>query len=188
MPIHPKAKRTFVFVLTMVLMPLVAGIYGILHDQLTYTISEEYYTRFKFIQFGFWQGELPAELANPRLAVCAVGFLATWWTGILIGPVIACVGLIHNNTHIMQQANFRAVLITLAVTFTTGLAGLLFGWLVLVDKGVSWWLPAGLVDRDHFTMVGSMHNFSYLGGLIGLIAAVIYHVRVRKKSKHSSAQ
>ena len=27
---------------------MLAGVYGILHDQVTYTISEEYFTRFKF--------------------------------------------------------------------------------------------------------------------------------------------
>lgn len=185
MPIHPKTQRTFIFVLTMALMPFVAGLYGILHDQLTYTISEEYYTRFKFIQFGFWDSDLPAKMANPRAIVCAVGFGATWWTGILIGPVIACVGLIHKNNDTMKRANIRAVLITLTVTLVTGVVGLLFGWLVLVENGVSWWLPEGLIERDHFIMVGSMHNFSYLGGLLGLIAAVGYHFYVRRQSRQN---
>lgn len=186
MPIHPKAQRTFIFVMTMVLMPFIAGLYGILHDQLTYSISEEYYTRFKFIQFGFWDGDLPARLAHPRAAVCAVGFLATWWTGILIGPVIALVGLIHKDNRQMKRANVRAVAITILITFSTGILGLLFGWLFLVENGVAWWLPEGLIDRDHFIMVGSMHNFSYLGGLLGLIAAVIYQVRVRMKSSRNN--
>lgn len=165
-------------------MPFVAGIYGILHDQLTYTISEEYYTRFKFIQFGLWiEPYLPAVVEHPRLDVCIVGFGATWWTGILIGPIIASVGLIHKNTNLMLRTNIRAVILTLIITLTTGLIGLLYGWLVLVDKGVDWWLPEGLLDREHFIMVGSMHNFSYLGGLFGLIAAVTYHIRIRKKTK-----
>jgi hypothetical protein len=183
MPIHPKTRRTFIFILTMALMPFVAGLYGILHDQLTFTISEEYYTRFKFIQFGFWDADLPAHLENPRAAVCAVGFLATWWTGILIGAVIACVGLIHNDTEVMKRANIRAVVITLVTTGITGLTGLLFGRVFLVKDGIAWWLPQGLVDRDHFIMVGSMHNFSYLGGLLGLIAAVGYHIYVKRKSR-----
>jgi uncharacterized BrkB/YihY/UPF0761 family membrane protein len=184
MPIHPGTQRTFIFVLTMALMPFVAGLYGILHDQLTYTISEEYYTRFKFIQFGLWiEPYLPAVVENPRLDVCIVGFGATWWTGILIGPVIACIGLIHRNNNTMKRANIRAVLITLLVTFVTGIIGLLYGWLVLADSGVGWRMPQGLIDVRHYIMVGSMHNFSYLGGLLGLIAAVIYHIRLKRQTK-----
>jgi hypothetical protein len=186
MPVHPKAQRTFIFMLTVALMPFIAGAYGILHDQLTYTISEEYYTRFKFIQFGFWDGELPAKLANPRVFVCAVGFGATWWTGILIGPVIALFGLMHKSNDVMRRANIRAVFITLCVTLVTGLIGLLYGWLVLADTGVNWWLPQGLIDQRHFIMVGSMHNFSYLGGLLGLIGGIILQFRVKRKEKSNS--
>lgn len=178
---RPAVARTGVLLLTLLCVPLIAGLYGILHDQLTYTISEEYYTRFKFIQFGMWHAAPPALLDNPRLHVCTVGFLATWWTGIFIGPIIAFTGLIHKDAKVMLHANFRAVLLTMGVTILTGLTGLLYGWLVLVDKGVSWRLPEGLIDKDHFIMVGSMHNFSYLGGMLGLIAAVIYHVIVKRK-------
>lgn len=32
---------------------LIAGTYGILHDQVTYSIGPEYFTRFKFEQFAW---------------------------------------------------------------------------------------------------------------------------------------
>lgn len=180
---RPPVARTGVLLLTLICVPLIAGMYGILHDQFTYTISEEYYTRFKFIQFRFWTGALPAQPENPRLAVCGVGFLATWWTGIIIGPFIVLVGLIHRDARVMLRANFKAVALVLLITMLTGLTGLAYGWLYLADAGVNWHLPEGLVDRKHFIMVGSMHNFSYLGGLLGLIGAVIYQFRVRRKEK-----
>lgn len=43
-----------VFLLIIILPTIIAGFYGILHDQLTYTISSEYFTKFKFYQFGLW--------------------------------------------------------------------------------------------------------------------------------------
>jgi len=180
---HNATKRTGILLLILICTPLIAGLYGMLHDQFTYTISEEYYTRFKFIQFGFWAEPLPAHLENPRLAVCVVGFLATWWTGLFIGPVIAFTGLLQKDPKIMLQTNFRAILLTIIITVATGLIGLLFGWLYLADTGVNWYLPEGLIDTRHFIMVGSMHNFSYLGGLIGVIAAVVYQLRVRRKNR-----
>jgi hypothetical protein len=180
---HPVA-RTGVFLLTLFCLPLIAGLYGVLHDQFTYSISEEYYTRFKFIQFGFWHGDLPAQLTAPRIAVCAVGFLATWWTGIIIGPFIALTGLIHRDPRVMLRANFKAVLIVLLITAATGLTGLAYGWWFLSDGEVNWYLPEGLMDRKHFISVGAMHNFSYLGGLFGLIGGVIYQYVV----KHSATR
>lgn len=39
-------KKFLMFLLTIALAPLIGGLYGILHDQLTYTISPEYYTKF----------------------------------------------------------------------------------------------------------------------------------------------
>ena len=55
---------------------MVAGVYGILHDQITYTISPEYFSKFKFDQFRY------AEIGLPdRVFVAEIGFLATWWVG-----------------------------------------------------------------------------------------------------------
>lgn len=180
---RPPVARTGVLLLTLFCVPLIAGAYGILHDQFTYTISEEYYTRFKFIQFGFWTGDLPAQLEHPRLAVCAVGFLATWWTGIFIGPFIALTGLIHRDARVMLKTNFRAIVIVLVITALTGLIGLCYGSTLVNEQPEGWWLPEGVVDQRHFIMVGSMHNFSYMGGAFGLIGGVIYQCLVKLKSK-----
>ena len=49
---------------------IMAGIYGILHDQLTYTISPEYYTKFKFYHFGLMDMGNEAIFPNPRVEGC----------------------------------------------------------------------------------------------------------------------
>src|SRR4051794_4538818 len=59
---------------------MIAGCYGILHDQLTYSISEEYFTKLKFQQFHY------ADFGFPRrVYVAEIGFLATWWVGLFAG-------------------------------------------------------------------------------------------------------
>lgn len=45
-------KKFLILILIILIAPIIGGLYGILHDQLTYTISPEYYTKFKFYQFG----------------------------------------------------------------------------------------------------------------------------------------
>jgi hypothetical protein len=69
-------KKFVAFPLILIIAPLVAGLYGIFHDQLTYTISPEYYTKFKFIQFGLIE-DAGVYVLNPRWCAGYVGFMAT---------------------------------------------------------------------------------------------------------------
>jgi hypothetical protein len=88
-------KKYLVLLLIIALSPLIAGLYGSIHDQLTYTISPEYYTKFKFYQFGLYDIGNEAHLPHPRTAVAVVGFLATWWMGLPIGAVLGAVGMMQ---------------------------------------------------------------------------------------------
>jgi hypothetical protein len=165
------------------LAPFIGGVYGILNDQLTYTISPEYYTKFKFYQFGLMTMGNEAIFPNPRIQVSAVGFMATWWMGLAIGFILGLVGLAHKNGTQLFRITIQAILVTVVVAFATGLIGLAYGKLYLAKTGVSWWLPGNLIDTKNFIAVGSMHNFSYLGGLTGLIAGSFYSVRQKEKHK-----
>lgn len=171
---------------------LLAGFYGILHDQLTYTISPEYYTKFKFYQFGLMDRGSEAIFPNPRIEVSAVGLLATWWMGIPIGIVLGLVGLIHKDWRTMFKMTFRAFLVTIAIAFVTGLIGLAYGHIYLAGKPrtefVNWYIPDNLVESESFIQVGSMHNFSYLGGLTGLIGGLVYTIVQRRLKTNETPQ
>ncbi|RYD57317.1 MAG: hypothetical protein EOP56_08380 [Sphingobacteriales bacterium] len=169
-------KKITALVLIVIVASLIGGAYGILHDQLTYTISPEYYTKFKFYQFRLAGNGKEAIFPHPRLQVSAVGLMATWWMGASIGLILGIVGLLHQNGRQMFLVTVRAFIIAVVVTFLTGLVGLAYGKLVLESHKVNWWLPDNLIDKDSFIAVGSMHNFSYLGGIFGLIAAIIFSI------------
>jgi hypothetical protein len=174
-------KKFLTLGLIVALAPLIGGVYGVLHDQLTYSISPEYYTKFKFYQFGLMDIGNEAIFPDPRIEVSTVGFLATWWMGLPIGLILGLVGLVHKNDKQMFRATIKALMVTIIVAFATGLIGLAYGKLHLAYTGVNWWLPDNLIDKKNFIAVGSMHNFSYLGGLIGLIAGIVYSLRQKQK-------
>lgn len=176
-------NKLVAFILILILTPLIGSIYGILHDQLTYTLAPEYYTKFKFYQFGLMDIGNEALFPNPRIQVSFVGFMSTWWTGIPIGIILGLFGLVHQNGKEMLRITLRALLITLGVALITGLIGLVYGKLHLAQVGVNWWLPENLFDKKSFIMVGSMHNFSYLGGAIGMFTGVIYSLYMRRRMK-----
>lgn len=174
-------KKFLILLLIIIVAPMIGGLYGILHDQLTYSISPEYYTKFKFYQFGLMDLGNEAIFPNPRMEVSIVGFMATWWMGLPIGLILGLVGLIRTDYKRMFTVTMRSIFITVIVAFLTGLVGLAYGKFYLADQGVDWWLPENLIDTENFISVGSMHNFSYLGGLIGLIAGIVYSILQKKK-------
>lgn len=163
------------------LTPLIGGVYGILHDQLTYTVSPEYYTKFKFYQFGLLAQGDETVFPNPRFQVAIVGFMATWWMGLPIGLILGLVGLSYKSSQQVFWVTMRSILVTIVVAFATGILGLGYGKFYLSNRGVNWWLPDNLVDTESFIAVGSMHNFSYLGGLIGVFAGVAYSLKTKRR-------
>ena len=160
--------------------PLIAGLYGVLHDEITYTLSYEYYTKFKFYQFRLAFIGDEAILPNPRSYVALVGFMATWWTGLIIGLIQGLIGFIHPDHKIMFKVVLQSILITLIVTVLTGFAGFIYGKLFLSDP--EWYFPNNLIDKPSFVTVGSIHNFGYLGGFLGLITGIVFQFKKRVPS------
>lgn len=180
-------KKAAIFFLILILSPVIGGIYGIVHDQITYSLSPEYYTKFKFIQFPIaeWglgsnvgDPELPEiRMESPRIGAGIVGFMATWWMGLLIGVFIGIMGFFY-PTHLgMFRSFLKSIGIVLGVALFTAFLGWVYGYFFMEEIPEYWFLPANVMDIRSFVAVGSMHNFSYLGGLIGMTLAVLVGIR-----------
>ncbi len=176
-------KKVEVLLIALVSMPVVAGLYGALHDQLSFTIAPEYFTRFKYDQFGFE----PAWFGGHRPTVAVIGFLATWWVGALIGLFLGGTALLQPDAGSMRRAIVRGVVITLGVAAICALVGLAYGWFFLDGPPQGWFLPEGVLDPHAFLSVGSMRNASYAGGVLGLILALTDMEWRRNKRKAATA-
>ncbi|HMN26482.1 MAG TPA: hypothetical protein PKE38_18390, partial [Ignavibacteriaceae bacterium] len=77
-----------------VMATVIAGFYGVINDQITFSISSEYYTKFKFIQFNLVNENNIDKIKFPRIFVAIVGFLATWWFGLVLGFILGLFNLI----------------------------------------------------------------------------------------------
>lgn len=161
-------RKFGIFTATIFLSAIIAGLYGILHDQITYSICPEYFTKFKYRQFGFD----PNWFGGHRQTVAIIGFLATWWTGIIIGFGLGLAALICKDHKQMAKSVSKAIMVVFITALLFGIIGFFYGKFHLTKTGVDWWLPQDLNDRNSFIIVGSIHNFSYLGGLAGLFAGI----------------
>lgn len=160
---------------------VIAGAYGVLHDQVTYSISPEYFTRLKFDQFDY------AEPANGSERVFAgrIGFLATWWVGGIVAWVFARVGIMREK----RVPPFREAITGFAIVFGMSLLAAVcgFGWGIWREgtgHGGGWlgWMRSlGVENTADFMKVAYIHNSSYIGGVIGTIAGCVYMAKMRKQ-------
>ncbi len=169
-------KKTVVLIITIILTPFLAGVYGMLHDQVSYSISPEYFTKFKFKQFEF--GFMSQY--HPQLSASLVGFLSTWWTGLIIGIVVGGIGFTFSNSKTMWKGILGAITRTIGIAILIGFLGILIGELLISKFDGNWIIPETVIHKESFLTVGTMHTFSYVGGLIGLIYGVIYQLRLKK--------
>ncbi|CAN5764779.1 hypothetical protein BH09VER1_BH09VER1_51070 [soil metagenome] len=177
-----EVKKALVFPLLVAVASLLAGLYGIVHDQLTYTIAPEYYTKFKFPMFHLADSPLP-----DRVRAMVVGFLATWWMGVLIGLTVGLAGFMQRDWRRMLVVTLQAYGVVVLVTAGVGLLGLGYGYYQTgtIDRGAYgyWFIPRDVVDLRSYLCVGYMHNASYLGGLIAILAGMAYQVVARVRSR-----
>ncbi len=148
---------------------LLAGLYGMIHNQISYTVGPDYFHAFKFLQFHI------SPTVPPRVGAAVVGWQASWWMGVLIGAPIALVTLFMPTLRGMVGVFLRTAALVVAITLGLGLASLLLPvgeeHLHLIR------IPAGVSDPVAFLRAGVMHDTSYLAGGIGLIIGLIVSLR-----------
>jgi hypothetical protein len=144
-----------------------AGLYGALHNQLSYTVSPDYFHAFEFPQF---------RVAEPgRLGTSLVGWRASWWMGILISTPLVLVGLVIPGWRAYCAHVMRSFVVVAGTALLTGLGALLYASLAISDSDIpAFSYPAGVVDKVAFARAGIMHNFSYLGGGLGVLTGSAY--------------
>lgn len=179
-------RKFAIFLLIVGVAIVIAAIYGVGHDQVTYSISPEYYTKYKFIQFNLADSGAAQHMTQPRSAVVMVGVKASWWMGAVIGGILGLFALLFRNTDRMFQSAMQALGIVLLVVILSAAIGYQYGHGTLAIKGVHWWIPPNVIDHPAFITAGTIHNASYLGSAIGLLAGIVFllikNARLRKRS------
>jgi hypothetical protein len=173
-------RKFATFIAFLVAAMLAAGVFGVLHDQLSYTVSSEYFTKFKFIQFHLLDADIPE-----RVRAAEVGFLASWWMGMPLGLLTGCAGFIHPSAAQMRNALLLSLPVIMGFTLAVALAGLAYGFVQTAHLDLAdyagWFVPQGLEQPRNFICAGYMHNSAYLGGMAATPVAWLFHFLYRRQ-------
>ena len=90
--------------------------------------------------------------------------------------------------HHVRQAElcnlFLGAFAAVAVTaLAVGLIGFAYAFITIRSPADFEWvyLPTRVTDKVNFVRVGIVHNFTYLGGFLGILTACAYLVGVRRR-------
>jgi hypothetical protein len=177
-------QKLLIYLLFVVLAVVAAGLYGMLHNQISYTVSPEYFTKFKF-----WQFHLANSTQPERWRAALVGFLAAWWMGIPMGLLVGAAGFIHRGHRRMLRVLLWSLPVTVGFTLLFGLGGLLYGFLqtthLEISQYANWYIPENVTDLRRYVCAGYMHNSSYLGGLVAVFVAWTFHIVVKLRTRET---
>jgi hypothetical protein len=168
-------KRIVIFVFFVLISPLIAGLYGIIIDEFAYTVSEEFFTKFRFLQYNY--------SGAGRYEVAMMGWKNNWISGFFVGLPLAMVGLLHRDDSKIFPYILKSFFITLAIAAFTSLLGLLAGKYILTKDIANWNLPENISDPDTFMAIETMNNFSFMGATIGMLLAILWQMYKRREDE-----
>ncbi|WP_299248540.1 hypothetical protein [uncultured Cytophaga sp.] len=173
--------RTFIFIALLILAPVLASFYGFIHDQMTFSISEEFFTKFRFNNYEF------PHSWHPRVRAGMIGMLNAWQTGIPFGIVLTAVGRIHRNTRKLLFYTFY----TFVLTFTmASLFSIIAAYMPIpTDIAIARQsMPEDILDPIAFQRVVQINNFGYVGGIIGMLLGIGLHVLLYRRDKNKAIE
>lgn len=150
-------------VASLILCPIIAGIYGMLHDQITFTISAEYFLYFKALR----KTTLPH-----RLAASIIGWNGTWWLGLFAAIILVLLYLIKRNTdHLIKNVVSNALWI-ICISAAAGIVGGVVGFIFPTQSG-EFFDFAMRHNVEYYTAYFSVWMIHW-GGYIGSVVGIVY--------------
>jgi len=166
--------KTIIFAALVFVSTIIGIIYGIIHDELTYTLCPEFYTKVRFEQLNITN-------SSPRIGVALVGIINTWLYSLIIGSVLATAGLFHSNNKKNIHYTLQSFAISVFCSFAFGMIGFILYRIFPEQEMDNFKLPDTIIDIRNFRAVQVIHNFSYMGGIIGMFVGIGWQFYKRKK-------
>lgn len=166
--------RIFILISLIICGTFISCLYGIVHDQITYTISPEFYNLVRFPHHNI-------SIEAARWGALQIAVINSWKIGFIISIIVSTAGLIHfNNRKIIRFTLESFLLVAITAAIVTSL-GFIFGLFHHFDESK---LAETVVQKSNFLLVQSIHNSTYIGGLIGMFVGIYWQFNRRKKQRN----
>ncbi len=178
----PRATRwrEYAFLLACV---AAAILYGIINDQITCTLSWEYFYYGKDLDKALGPA-IPPDEWRLHIAAAGVGAKATWTAGLIIGVALL---MANNPSKSLPRLPVAELLSSLPLIFAiTASAALLgagvgyLGWPAMWNDDFAAMVRFDEWRPTRFMTVYGIHLGGYIGGLVGLVVAIISVRRQRR--------
>ena len=152
-------------------------IYGITLNSITSKISPEFYTKFTFFNFAILDDYGREFNGNWTFALIWVGFFSTWWFGLLTGLILGIVGMKYSDEKQMLNKTLKSILIVIGIIIMFGFAGYGIAELNPSEIITNYNFPFEIEHKVDFNKVIKIHNYSYLGAIVGLIIGTLNQIK-----------
>ncbi|WP_131725336.1 hypothetical protein [Chryseobacterium sp. Leaf180] len=165
-----KTIRTFfTFILIIFSSTIIASIFGIINNQISYTISNEFFEYYLFGNFGTNN----LNISNKRIEASIVGIIGTYWVGLIIGFIYAIIFLFLKHSKKLENI-YLTILINIAFAILGSLIGFLIANFLIGWENSGVFIDFGIQHPQNYVNAAYMNSGSYYGGFIGLIFGIIY--------------
>jgi len=163
-----------------------AVFYGVINDQLTCTISWEYFYYGKEIYKVVGPETPPADWPF-RWEVAKVGIMATWSVGLILGVILLVANNpIKNWPRLSYRTLLRCLITIVLISITFGIIGGLLGYqgfLTNLSPDFQDMTRANVFRPKNFICTWGIHLGGYVGGIVGTITCALWMICKRANLK-----
>ena len=182
-------RKFGIYLLFIAVAVVIASIYGVAHHQVTFSVSPEYYTKFKFIQTNLADTLAAQHMTQPRSAVVIAGVKTSWTIGLIVGAILGLIALIFPSADTMFPSALQALGLALVISMLFALGSYYYNPDEHIGTGIYDTMPAhvpgNLTNKGAFYRAASIQYGVLLGWCVGLaggtVLLLIRNNRVRRR-------
>lgn len=169
-------SKTLSITLIIIATTLIAIIFGVFHNQISYSISNELFEKYFFFQFGTSEW----NINNPRINASIVGFLGTYWLSFYFGIIYSIIFLFLKTPNNLKYI-FKSIGINFSITLIGSFLGYLIAILFFDIENVPFKIEIDIINTRNYINAMFMHSGAYYGSYFGIVISIIYLINKNKK-------
>lgn len=169
--------RLFISAILIAFAMGLAGLYGMVHNQISYSYAPTYFVDLKFPQFGIPVAD------RDEIGAALVGWYASWWMGTILGALFVLQGFRISSHTTFVWAFLKSSILIVILTLLLGVLALIWAVNFVEARHIpNNFLTYGSQEPLKFFHAAIMHSASYTAAGVSLVIA--YFLIFRRKIRN----